>query len=187
MAATDSLDAQEFVRHRLTEPERRQFSRDGFILLPNALPPDLVARLQVALQDMLDEKRAVKDGNVDPDHPPYHEDEDIRQGIFCAANNLQENPDVLSLLTYPTVLPKITDLMGTNIYCYHGFCPCTHGSPADTPLPDSAAVEQFDFHRDGGLDRHRGLEFDCRPSPRLTAKAIYYISDCSSMGCGNTW
>eukprot|EP01050_Picozoa_sp_SAG11_P031996 SAG11_NODE_10185_length_849_cov_0.613333_1_plen_189_part_10 len=173
-----SLDPESFAHNRLSTAEAARFEEQGYLIVEDALPAATVARLAAILRDMVAEKRT---------HGPYHADEDIRQAIFNAKNDLQEQPEVISLLTNSTVFPKIVDIMGSNIYIFHGFCPVTAAVPAGTAVPDMAMVTQFPFHRDGGLDRHRGLEFEERPSPRMTIKAIYYVSDCSEPGRGNTW
>ena len=50
-------------------------------------------------------------------------------------------------------------------------------------MPPVDDLPKFAFHRDGGFEGW----WTERPSPRVTAKAIYYISDCSVAGRGNTW
>ena len=50
-------------------------------------------------------------------------------------------------------------------------------------MPPVDELPKFGFHRDGGFEGW----WTERPSPRVTAKAIYYISDCSVAGTGNTW
>ena len=65
----------------------------------------------------------------------------------------------------------------------HCFSPCTRADPAVPPMPPVDDLPKFAFHRDGGFEGW----WTERPSPRVTAKAIYYISDCSVAGRGNTW
>ncbi len=117
----------------------------------------------------------------------YSPDHDIREGVFSRNNNMQEDDTVMSLLTQPKVFPKIVDIMGANIYNWHNFTPCTRRAPAGTRMPTLEELQhtekRFNWHRDGGFERY----FTERPTPRMTVKAVYYLSDVSEPGRGNTW
>ena len=116
----------------------------------------------------------------------WHADEDVRQAMFSRAHDLQLEPEVIGLLTNPKVFLKIVDLVGTNIYTWHAFSPSTRAAPPGTAAPgddDHTRSPLFGFHRDGGFEAY----FAERPCPRVTVKAIFYLSDCSTAGCGNTW
>ena len=68
-------------------------------------------------------------------------------------------------------------------------------APAGTPLPaDYDGVATFGFHQDSGVQRDiRGQQpwissDQSHPiAPRMSLKAAFYLTDCSTPGCGNTW
>ena len=43
----------------LTEAQREQYFRDGFLILPNYVPQSWVARLQAALAELMDRSRTI--------------------------------------------------------------------------------------------------------------------------------
>jgi hypothetical protein len=162
------LDAAEYERNRLSLDEAAQFSEHGFFIVEDALSPAQCARMAAELTAM--HARKVVEG--------WHPDEDVRQAVFSRANRLQESEDVIGLLTHPKVFPKMVDIMGSNIYCWHAFAPCTRAAPASTVVPARGEVPRFGFHRDGGFEAY----FAERPAPRVTAKAIFYLTDCATEG-----
>ena len=147
----------------------------------------------------------------------YTKEMDIREGVFSRNTDLQVDPVVMSLLTQEKVFPKMVDIMGANIYNWHkcvsppalaavsvglgwltpsacrcpharrSFTPCTRPAPEGTVMPTlgqmQTSVPRYGWHRDGGFERF----FKERPTPRMTAKFVYYLSDMSEPGRGNTW
>ena len=179
--AVSSLDAASFAEHRLTPAERESFTRDGYLVVEDAVGPDLAA-LQQLMAQMLDTTQVTQ---------RRYPDEDIRQALFSRTHNLQERPELMRLLTAEKVFPKIVDILGSNTSLFHAFSPCTKPASPGATQPDGfAQLGQFGFHRDAGLHPNRdgrGFEFPERPSSRMTVKAIYYLSDCSEGIEGNTW
>jgi ectoine hydroxylase len=173
--ATAAVDPAQFAANRLSPAEWEQFSTHGFLIVKNAISEATGNRLRQLLHNMHTQLRA---------SGSYTTEQDVREAVFSRTNQLQEDPDVLALLTQPTVFPKICDIMGSNIYCWHNFSPCTLPAPPGTAPPkDFESVPKFGFHRDGGFENF----FSERPAPRLTVKAIYYLSDQSEPGRGETW
>lgn len=117
----------------------------------------------------------------------YSPEMDIREGVFSRNTDLQTDPVVMSLLTQEKVFPKMVDIMGANIYNWHNFTPCTRRAPDGTVMPTldemQTTVPRYGFHRDGGFENF----FKERPTPRMTAKFIYFLTDMSEPGRGNTW
>jgi ectoine hydroxylase-related dioxygenase (phytanoyl-CoA dioxygenase family) len=170
-----SLDPAAFAANRLTRSEWEQFETQGFLIVENAVDEPTGDRLRALLRSTHAELRA---------SGSYSAEQDVREAIFSRTNRLQEDLDVLGLLTQSTTFPKICDIMGSNIYCWHNFSPCTLPAPPGTgEAPDFETVEKFGFHRDGGFEGF----FAERPTPRMTAKAIYFLSDMTEPGRGNTW
>ena len=49
------------LKYRLTDDERQEFEQNGFLILENAIPDDLMQRL-VPIVDRLDAQRRAKEG-----------------------------------------------------------------------------------------------------------------------------
>lgn len=78
-AAVSTLgDAASFRLSGLSEEQRRAFAEDGFITIVDALTAAEVERLRQILSAELAAKLQVSGVVVDPEHPPYHSNEDIR-------------------------------------------------------------------------------------------------------------
>ena len=51
------------------------------------------------------------------------------------------------------VLPKMVDILGSNIYCWHQFTPCPRPAAPGTAMPASYdELPRFGWHRDGGFE-----------------------------------
>ena len=148
-----------------------------YLIIENAITEAEGLHLRTLLHDMHRELEA---------RGSYSPEQDIREGVFSRNNRMQEDDTVMSLLTQPKIFPKIVDIMGSNIYNWHNFTPCTRPAPAGTRMPTLEEMQRtekrFGWHRDGGFERY----FTERPTPRLTVKAVYYLSDVSEPGRGNT-
>ena len=74
-----------------------------------------------------------------------------KQAAFSQANSLQTDDALPRLLTNPRVFPKVVDLLGSNIYCYHLHVNVTPAAAEGTHQPDAdeirAAVPTFGFHQ----------------------------------------
>ena len=110
------------LQHRLTDDERLTFERNGFLIVENALPADLVERL-TAVVDRVDAEYRSEHGVS-----PY---ERVNILDFVGYDEL-----FLELLDWPTTFPKVWGLLGWNIQLYHSHMPT---SPADAA--GGAAVE----------------------------------------------
>ena len=142
-----SLDAASFAAGRLTPEQAEQFSRDGYLVVPDAIPAEDLAVLHRLMAEMIETVR------VEQQRWP---DEDVRQALFSRNHRLQEHPALLRLLTAKQVFPKIVDILGSNISLFHAFSPCTKpAGPAVPPPPNFDSLPQFGFHRDGGLHPNR--------------------------------
>ncbi|HTE21134.1 MAG TPA: phytanoyl-CoA dioxygenase family protein [Armatimonadota bacterium] len=151
------------LEHCLTEEERRTFDETGLLIVPDALPADLVSRLEAALDRLHAERRTSGLG-------PY-------EGMFCP-NFVGRDPLFLELLDWPKVFPKVWGILGWNIYLYHGHC------GVNPPLdPEAERVKRtLGWHQDSG---RVNTEMESHPRPRLSLKVAYFLSDCSEPGRGN--
>ena len=163
---------------RLSDSPPALRSCPQYFIVENAITEAEGLHLRTLLHDM--HRGLEARGSYSPEH-------DIREGVFSRNNSMQEDAGVMSLLTQPKVFPKIVDIMGSNIYNWHNFTPCTRPAVAGTRMPTLEEMQttekRFGWHRDGGFEGF----FTERPTPRMTAKAVYYLSDVSEPGRGNTW
>lgn len=145
----------------LTRGQRAAFDRDGYLLLPSVLDPAEVADHVGALDALY--ARRVRDGSC-AGGDPLHELGAVRS---C--------PSLAPLLDRPRVLGPVCSLLGWNVHVYH--------SHVDVHPPvRRAGAYRFGWHQDGGR-QNRELETD--PRPRLSVKAVYWLSDVSRPGRGN--
>jgi hypothetical protein len=148
----------------LTEQQRADFDRDGFLLVPGALPPDLVERVLDATDRLFDEG--------------------VRKQGLSARNHWQmrncvgADPVFLELLDYPSVLPLVVGLLNWDIHLITSHLIVRPPNPPGT----SEHFKGEGWHRDGGLSPQEMQE----PHPRLFLKVAYLLSDQSEPGRGNT-
>jgi phytanoyl-CoA dioxygenase PhyH len=145
----------------LTEMRRAAFERDGYLQLPDALSPDEVDRLDLAVERVW---RARRDG------PPIRGAEALHLLAFVGLDDA-----FLALLDHPMTLPIVVDLLGWNIFMYHCHLD-VHPPEAPDPAP------RWMWHQDGG---RQNLELETDPRPRMSVKVAYFLSDCGEAGRGN--
>jgi ectoine hydroxylase len=174
------LDFAEFAGNRLSPAQIEQFTRDGYLIVLEVLEAAEHERLYGLLARLKDQK--IREGR--------HPEEDLMQACFTAANNLGIDKDIVGLLTQRKIFPKVVDILGTNISCYHAMARFDAPAPPGTPIPtDFDALPPFGFHQDSGLqnDFRNCRDGSHEVSPRISIKCAYYLSDMSSPGSGNTW
>ena len=171
-----SLESVEYLRHRLTVEEAERFATQGWLLIENALPADQHHLLQELVTGMHAAKMAA--GRL-----PH---ETIVQAAFSPANSLQDHEVTTQLLKNERVLPKVVDILGANIKCYHSHWNYTPGR--GEPEPDYSEVATLGFHQDSHrINVEMGHEQAGGPRARLSLKCAYFLTDCSSSGRANTW
>jgi hypothetical protein len=146
----------------ITEAQRAALRSDGFVIVPGALSPDVVARLTGALGRIHAEELLA--GRVGR-HEPMH-----------LLGQLGRDPAFLELLDHPSVFPVLWGELGWNIHVYH--CHLDVTPPRETPREQPF----WGWHQDGG---RQNLELDGEPRPRLSLKVAYWLSDLSAPGRGN--
>ena len=152
--------------HRLTKGESRQFERDGYFIVPDVLPSDMVRDLVVAV-DRTDKKERARLGKS-PQERVNHYDFIGKDDLF------------LPLLDWYKTFPKVWGIMGWHIQLYH-----THMTVTPPAAPHKSLKKDgpgLGFHQDSG--RING-DFDMDPRPMISLKVAFFLTDTSRPGRGN--
>ncbi|HZO88398.1 MAG TPA: phytanoyl-CoA dioxygenase family protein [Chthonomonadaceae bacterium] len=147
----------------LTQEQRAAFERDGFLVVPNVLPPAMVARLTEVV-DRLYEQGVRAQGLSKTNH-------------WQLRNCIVEDDLFLELLDWPATVPLVVDLLNWNIHLITSHLIVRAPSPPEA----DAHWKAENWHRDGGTSAQEMLE----PHPRLLIKIAYWLSDLSAPGRGN--
>ena len=114
------MDA-ECLNYCLTKKENQQFEQDGFFIVENALPSELVENLISAVDRLLRQHRE-KNGIA--------EHETVNMLDFVGKDEL-----FLELLDWPKTFPKVWGILGWNIQLYHSHMVITPPRSANEKLP----------------------------------------------------
>lgn len=142
---------------QLTDEQRQRFEQDGFLVVPNALPPEMVERL-TATCDRLYERGVAEEGLSQVNH--WH-----------LRNCLPHDPLFLELVDWPATFPLVVDLLNWNIHLITSHLIMRAPSPPGV----DAAWKANKWHRDGGTSPQEMQE----PHPRLLIKIAYWLTDLS--------
>ncbi len=156
--AAPDVSAYEFM----TPEQRRAMDQDGCFVVENALPPDVVAELDAAIDEVYAREQAA--GRLPED------------GKLNMRNCVTQHDAFLQLIDYPTTFPKAMGILNWNIHLITSHL---------LVLPPGAKPEQplrVGLHRDGGTSAQEMAE----PHPRILFKIGYVISDQSDPACGAT-
>lgn len=138
---------------------KEEFEEQGYIAIPDALTAQQSGRLIAAI-DKLTARN--------PDR------------IHNVADIFGRHDAFIELLDLPTVLPTVTELLGTNIWVNHSHF---NANPATESTDVSEYENGYGWHRDGGAI-HKDLPW---PPPLLTLKVGYYLTDLTKPGSGQTY
>jgi len=149
---------------RLTSEQRQSFDDDGYLVVRNALDPTQVQNL-VAAGDRLAasflQKAKVQD------RPEYNH-LDLRPGLI-------REPALFSLITHPTTVPLVVQLLSPNIHLH------STALIYKRPDPDTPSFRRG-WHRDIRIPRDLGHE----TLPRVGIKICYCLTDFDRSDCGMT-
>ena len=171
------LDPASWARHRLNADSRAAFDRDGYLIINDVLPPDA---FQAAVQ-ALDDLKALRHTQG---LPPTSS---VLDPVYSNSHSLWEEPAVVRMLSTPKLLPKVVDIMGWNVYLYHGHLTVNPPFSDGPATPSDADQKTLGFHQDSGRVNQELEVPDGAPVPRLSVKAAFYLSDLSERGRGQTW
>lgn len=101
----------------LTEAQREQYFRDGFLILPNYVPQAWITRLQAALADLMERSRAITQST-----PVYV----LEEGHSAATPRLHriaspqdQHPTIWEFFTDPVMTDLAADVVGPDVKFHH--------------------------------------------------------------------
>lgn len=171
------MDAASWRAHRLSPQAREQFDRDGYLIIHDVLPQADFERCCAALDELRELRRS----------QGLPADKSVLDPVFSSSHTLWREEAVVRMLKAPKVLPKVTDIMGWNVYLYHGHLTVDPPFRDGPSVPAESEQSPFGFHRDSGRVNQELEVPSGTPVPRLSVKAAFYLSDLSEPGRGQTW
>jgi ectoine hydroxylase len=145
----------------LTDRERADFERDGFVIIRGALTGTEINTGRAAITQAYGVARSA--GRLSPTHA-MHE-----------LSAVSRAPQTAFLLDHPATLRFVWSLLGWNVHVHH--------SHLDIHPPLAAAQPAWwHWHQDGG---RQNRELESSPRPRMSVKVAYWFSDASQPGRGN--
>jgi len=145
----------------MTEEQRAEFEREGFLVVPGVLTETEVEYYEGALDRVY---RAQQAAGTVPSGGAMH--------LLSAVTNC---PEAAGLIDHPRVFGLVWSMLGWNVHIYHSHLD-VH-PPIRQPRPF-----RYEWHQDGGR-QNREIETD--PRPRLSVKLAFWLSDVSVPGRGN--
>jgi Phytanoyl-CoA dioxygenase (PhyH) len=148
------------------KPEQRQsFDQDGFLVVRDAVDPQTLNRL-IEAGDRLAESFLNK---PKVQNRPEYNHLDLRPGLL-------REPALFSLVTHPTTVPLVVQLLSPNIHL--------HSTALIYKRPESPDTPSFrrGWHRDIRIPRDLGHE----TLPRVGIKICYCLTDFHQSDCGMT-
>lgn len=155
-------------REHPTPDERATFERDGYLVVEDALSPDLVDCLTDRLEAVVARRRTMEENGE-----AHHGRTRIESANTRIFHILEDDPAFAELIDHPAIMPYIRALLNEH--------PHFHASDAYwevEPTPDRDPGWHIDGHDAG----YRGL----RPGiPHLQLKVAYFLSNISQPDQGN--
>ena len=150
----------------LTEEEDRAFQEDGYFIMEDALPPDLVERYIEITREVTDEYKRIH--NVPKDH------------YFGVIDFIGQRDELLNLVDWYRTLPKVWGILGPDIKLYH-----TVGmqTPPTTKYKPEEHANWVNWHTDTG-NLTRDIQESVEP-PRVSMKVGYVLTDTLEPGMSN--
>jgi len=154
--------SQEWLRYCATQEQLDTFNNDGYLVVEDALPPEMIQRLTQVVDGIEDEERK-------------RQDLDSHQ-ILQKFRTVIEDDIFLQLLDWPQTFPLVWDILGWNIQLY-----ISHLIIYPPELEKKGEeLGTGGWHQDGGRPV-REME---RPQPRLSLKVSYWLTDVDSPSNG---
>lgn len=149
----------------LNSAQKQSFERDGFLVVPNALDPEMLARVREAC----DRFAAPFLNKFDIQDKPWYNDLDFRPGLL-------EDDALRELVAYSTTVPLLVQLLSPNIHL--------HSTALTYKRPENPDFPQWrrGWHRDIRIPRDLGHV----NLPMVGIKICYCLSDFDTPDSGMT-
>ena len=149
--------------YALTEAEGREFEENGFVVVRDVLPEDMVAELE-AIVDRIDGEQRLARG-LEPHQMLNHFD------------IVGENDLFLELIDWPRTFAKVFGILGWHIQIYHTHVIVT--PPLKGRRPER---KRLGWHQDSG---RLNLDMETSPRPRISIKVAFFLTACRDTDRGN--
>lgn len=150
------------LEHCLTEREEELFEQQGFLVVKDAIPPELVAELLSTTNQLISSHRQTN--NLSP------------ETSVNLLDFIGRNPIYLKLLDWHKTFPKVWGVLGWNVKLYHSHVIVT--PPISSANPD----QRLGWHQDSG---RLNIELEGKPRPRVSLKVAFFLSDTTAPDRGN--
>lgn len=152
------------LEHCITESEKQQFEDDGYFVVEDAVPQEIVEKLTVAFD------------RVGAEH--LGKDELPQDTRFNMLDFVGKDDIFIEMLDWYTTFPKVWGILGWNVKLYHSHM------IALPPLPpeERDKTGRLGWHQDSG---RLNIELEGEPRPRVSLKVAYFLTDTSVPGRGN--
>jgi ectoine hydroxylase len=144
------------LQYCMTDAQRDHFDQQGYLVVPDVLDEEMLARLLRA-SDRVDQVERGKSGLE-------------AQALMSKFRTIVEDDVFLELLDWPQILPLVWDILGWNVQ--HYISHLIYYPPEPGQSPD---LKPGGWHQDGG----RPVPEMERPQPRLSLKVAFWLSDIS--------
>ena len=144
-----------WLEYCATDEQLNAFNDTGYLVVEDAISPEMVDALEV-VADRVDAEERAKTGLA-----PHK--------LLSKFRTVIEDDILLELLDNKKVFPLLWDILGWNIQLYISHLIMYPPEPPDTPRVTKAAH----WHQDGG----RPVPEMERPHPRLSLKVSYWLTD----------
>ena len=152
-----------WLDHRLTDDERVQFERDGYVLVRSALDGAEISALS---------ELATRHDATFRREPAV-----TAQHVLNLHDLIGRDPLFLDLIDHERTFPKVFGILGWNIQCFHTQLIVT--PPSHPDAPDGG----YAWHQD---NNRMNLDFETpAPHPRVSVKIGYFVSALPRVGMGN--
>ena len=155
------------LEHRLSDEERKQFEKEGFLLVRNVLEKEQLTVLKIAADKLEKEWRPrYSEKGLKPGQPLNHID-----FIGYDANFLE-------LIDHPKTFMKVVDILGWHIQLYHSHIIITPPRTKDHEF----SGKRLGWHQDSG---RLNIDIESNPRPRISLKVGFFLSDTIPTDRGN--
>ena len=154
------------LEHCLTDEERVDFEKNGFLVVEDALSSQHAADLYSASSEIV---------------AGYRRKQDLADDVIANPFDFIGRGDLfLDLLDWHRTFPKVWGILGWHIQLYHTHM--TISPPAASGKSREKDGLGLGWHQDSGRLNH---DYETTPRPRVSLKVGYFLTDTSAVDRGN--